>query len=350
MVIQAKAERYSHIYDNWSKAKVSLIEYCNDFPGTTVPGKFAKKERKRMAKTTASDKLTWYCPICNRNRATQYFYTSKNPIFKSHIPFCTTCINKLYQYNLSHTLSDISAMWYTCAMLGIPFVKIAWDDAQNRKHTQGSKYKNDYVTPYIDSLRKLEKRETGFWESDVSIQDLIQMDTQEEVVKKPKKEDFKQLNSDWGNYNADDLLFLNNTFEDYTKDLEDMDTNLINRYRDLCKAELRLRKANEDGTVNEVKSAQEILNKQLALLGLNNFNTNTHSDEEMRIERLCWMIENKKPAECEDLNIYKDFSGFGKTWDSLMRCVRNLVANTRDYPDISKIEESDSQGKRGGAK
>lgn len=289
-----------------------------------------------MAKTTASDKLTWYCPICNRNRATQYFYTSKNPIFKSHIPFCTTCINKLYQYNLSHTLSDISAMWYTCAMLGIPFVKIAWDDAQNRKHTQGSKYKNDYVTPYIDSLRKLEKRETGFWESDVSIQDLIQMDTQEEVVKKPKKEDFKQLNSDWGNYNADDLLFLNNTFEDYTKDLEDMDTNLINRYRDLCKAELRLRKANEDSNISDIKNAQDILNKQLALLGLNNFKKEFESEEQKAYEKKIAMIEHFKPAECEDLKKYIDMVGYEKEKALPMRAIRNAITGSREYPDIAK--------------
>ena len=49
--------------------------------------------------------------------------------------------------------------------------------------------------------------------------------------------------------------------------------------------------------------------------------------------------ENTKPCECEDLEKYKDFSGFGIKWAEIMRCMRNLIANTRDYPEIQKGEE-----------
>ena len=36
------------------------------------------------------------------------------------------------------------------------------------------------------------------------------------------------------------------------------------------------------------------------------------------------MIENSKPAECEDLDIYRDVSGFEETWNHILRCVKNL--------------------------
>ena len=39
-----------------------------------------------------------------------------------------------------------------------------------------------------------------------------------------------------------------------------------------------------------------------------------------------------------DLNIYKDVSGFEKTWGEILRCVKNLVAGSREYPDIPREE------------
>ena len=117
-----------------------------------------------------------------------------------------------------------------------------------------------------------------------------------------------------------------------------MDANLVNRYRDLAKAEWRKRKADESGEIQEIKNAQDILNKQLSLLKLNEFKNNKQSETEKFIERMAWTIENTKPAECEDLEKYKDFSNFLPTWKEILRCVRNLVAGTRDYPDIPPEE------------
>mgnify|MGYP007038198454 FL=1 len=50
------------------------------------------------------------------------------------------------------------------------------------------------------------------------------------------------------------------------------------------------------------------------------------------------MIENTKPSECEDLEIYKDISGFEKTWNHILRSVKNLVSGSREYPDIPREE------------
>ena len=53
---------------------------------------------------------------------------------------------------------------------------------------------------------------------------------------------------------------------------------------------------------------------------------------------MAWTIENTKPAECRDLDKYKDFSNFNIKWNEIMRCVKNLVAGTREYPNIPKDE------------
>ena len=132
--------------------------------------------------------------------------------------------------------------------------------------------------------------------------------------------------------------FLEKTFYEYTQDFQEMDANLTNRYRDLCKAEYRKRKADEKGDVAEIKQAQANLTDLLKLLKLNEFTSNQKSEMEKMIERKIWMIENTRPAECEDLQMYRDVSGFEKTWNEILRCVRNLVAGTREYPDIPKEE------------
>ena len=142
----------------------------------------------------------------------------------------------------------------------------------------------------------------------------------------------------WGKFEPEDYEFLNFTFNEYTQELLEMDANLIRRYRDLAKAELRKRKADESGDMNEIKNAQSVLNNQLTLLKLNNFKDNKQSDTEKFIERMAWNIENTKPSECEDTEIYKDYSNFGVKWEDILRTVKNLVAGTREYPDIPKDE------------
>ena len=127
-------------------------------------------------------------------------------------------------------------------------------------------------------------------------------------------------------------------FQAYTQDFPEMDANLTNRYRDLCKAEYRKRKADEKGDVSEIKQAQANLTDLLKLLKLNDFQSNQKSEMEKMIERKIWMIENTRPAECEDLDIYKDVSGFEKTWGEILRCVKNLVAGSREYPEIPREE------------
>ena len=50
------------------------------------------------------------------------------------------------------------------------------------------------------------------------------------------------------------------------------------------------------------------------------------------------MIENEEPAEDEDKEKYRDIAGYEKSFKEIMRSMRNLIAGTKDYPDIPKEE------------
>ena len=115
-----------------------------------------------------------------------------------------------------------------------------------------------------------------------------------------------------------------------------MDANLIRRYRDLAKDELRKRKADESGDIQEIAKAQDNLKKMLDMLKLSDFQSKQMSDEKRAFEYSVSLVENFHPAECEELQEFLDKVGYEKEKAILMRSIQNAVAETREYPDIPK--------------
>lgn len=280
------------------------------------------------------------CGCCQVAKTPNQFH--KSPMSSGQfLPICKMCCKEKLKTYTEITGSESAAFWLVLAELGVPFIKKAWDNFQSFKATATAN--TDLIMAYLRTLSEMEIRIDGFWQSDVML-DML-MDSLVDRENDREELDLVEQQKIWGKFVSDGKLdieayqFLNETFEDYTKDLSmEMDTNLILRYRDLAKAEFRKRKADESGDMNEIKNAQSVLNNQLTLLKLNNFKDNKQSDTEKFIERMAWNIENTKPSECEDTEIYKDYSNFGVKWEDILRTVKNLVAGTREYPDIPKDE------------
>ena len=280
------------------------------------------------------------CGCCGTSKSTAQFH--KSPMdSRKFLPICKLCCKEKLKAYTEITGKESAAMWLVLSELGVPFIQEIWDKLEVFKATAG--INTDLVMAYLRILNESCIKVDGFWQSDVMLDMLMDSVVDREVER--EELDLEEQQRIWGKFLVDGQLdieayqFLNETFEDYTKELFDMDTNLEKRYRDLAKCELRLRKANESGDGSEISKAQDSLNKQLALLKMNEFQSNKQSAAEKHIERLAWMIENERPAECEDLNKYRDISGFEKTWKDIMRCVQNLVCGSREYPDITKGEQ-----------
>lgn len=280
------------------------------------------------------------CGCCQTAKAPAQFH--KSPLSSGQfLPICKLCCKDKLKAYIEITGSESAAFWLVLSELGVPFIKEVWDEFQTFKATATPS--TDLIMAYLRTLSESGIKVDGFWQSDVML-DML-MDSMVDRDAGRKELDLDEQQKIWGKFMSDGKLdveayqFLNETFEDYTKELPNgMDTNLILRYRDLVKAEFRKRKADESGDMNEIKNAQAVLNNQLTLLKLNNFKDNKQSDTEKFIERMAWNIENTKPSECEDTEIYKDYSNFGVKWEDILRTVKNLVAGTRDYPDIPKNE------------
>ena len=280
------------------------------------------------------------CECCGEKKIGTLFYPNYGIQYKERnkVRFCKDCCSKRISY-YTEFLNEEAALWVVLSELGIPFIKNVYQQVlEERSSCKGNK--PEIVGHYIKRLLEYPKIYSGFWDSDTAITEILDKEVEE---KENVIMDFEEMEEIWGKYPNEEstkaYTFLQKTFKDYTSDLTiEMDANLINRYRDLCKAEYRKRKADEGGDIAEIKQAQANLTDMLKLLKLNDFQSNQKSETEKMIERKIWIIENTKPAECEDLEVYRDISGFEETWGHILRCVKNLVAGSREYPDIPRDE------------
>ena len=279
------------------------------------------------------------CGCCQIAKSSAQFH--KSPMSSGQfLPICKLCCKEKLKNYTEITGSEDAAFWLVLSELGVPFIQDAWNQLKVFKETAG--INTDLVMAYLRILSESGMKIDGFWQSDVMLDMLMDSVVDRNVER--EELDLAEQQKIWGKFVVDGKLdveayqFLNETFEDYTKDLYDIDTNLEKRYRDLAKAELRKRQADETGDIQEIAKAQDNLKKILDMLKLSDFQSNKQSAIDKHIERLAWTIENVKPAECEDLEKYKDFSNFGDAWKDIMRCVQNLVCGTREYPEIPKGE------------
>ena len=277
-----------------------------------------------------------YCINCQSAKAFSNFHNHVI-VGKKYLPVCKTCCNKKLKDYIVATKNDAAGLWCLLAELGIPFLREVWEPTQKIVfESTNAGRKPDLFLTYIRTLKELGNIVEGFWQSDMMLSDFMKIgkDTKEEEVKEVV--DLNEQQRIWGKFEVEDYDFLNFTFNEYTQELLEMDANLIRRYRDLAKAELRKRKADESGDIQEIAKAQDNLRKMVEMLKLNEFQSNQLSEEKRAFEYNVALIENYRPAECEKLQEYLDRVGYEKEKAILMRSIRNAVAGTRDYPDIPK--------------
>lgn len=278
------------------------------------------------------------CSSCRTIKSQTEFANGYGAQAGRKVSICKECCNaKLKKYE--PRVGKAGAFWLLMAELGIPFIQQVYDVAYHASISikKGAK-RPDLVELYVKKLNLLDMKYDGFWDSDTMLDDIL--NEHKETI--DPKLDLALMNRIWGKYPDDKYAeaydFLEDRFNEYTKDILDMDANLTNRYRDLCKAEYQKRVADESGDIGEIQKAQKVVNDMLALLKLNNFQDVAKSDAQIAFEKAIAMIEYTKPAECEELDKYVDMCGHERDNAEMMRCLRNAIAGTRDYPEIPRDE------------
>lgn len=276
-----------------------------------------------------------YCCNCQSAKNFSTFHAHVI-VGKKYLPFCKTCCNKKLRDYINVTKSEGAGLWCLLAELGIPFFKDVWENTQKIVfEATGAGRKPDLLLTYLRTFKEFGIVGQGFWQSDMMLDDFVEIGENKEEDNK-EVIDLNEQQRIWGRFEVEDYDFLNFTFNEYTQNLLEMDANLIRRYRDLAKAELRKRKADESGDIQEIAKAQDNLKKMLDMLKLSDFQSKQMSDEKRAFEYNVSLVENFRPAECEQLQEYLDKVGYEKEKAILMRSIRNAIAETREYPDIPK--------------
>lgn len=281
------------------------------------------------------------CPRCGSVKNKSQFQYSPNPRHKEEkMPYCRACCSAMLNEYIQQTNSEAAGLWCLLMELGIPFLSTVWENVKEAQEVAAERggRKPDVFATYIKLLKEREISAEGIWQSDVMLDDFIDIE-KPDAEEEEDKLDLKEQERIWGRFEPEDYEFLNDVFDAYTAELPNMDMALIMRYRDLCKAELAKRKADEEGDVNNVQKAQKTLGDTLKMLKLDNFGQTQKTDEQKAFEKRVAWIEYTKPAECEDLLKYLDMVGYEKEKGEKMRSLRNAVAGTRDYPNVPKEEQ-----------
>lgn len=286
-----------------------------------------------------------YCACCGKLKEPNMFTISLNPYHGKYLPICKSCVKNKIKLYKEKTKSMGAALWCLCAEVNYPMVQEIYNVIRQKVDDKMTLSATDNIfILYHNALKSSNVIAEGFWQSDMMLDDFIYLGHSRVKVKADENDydapakilTLGQRQQIWGNYAGEDLDLLDSFYENYTQDKDINDYVMELRYRDLCKAELRKRKADESGDSKEIGEAEKSIKNNMSLLNLDKFQSTIKSDEEKRLEYLIYQIEHTKPSECEDLNKYKDFSGFGKVYDDIMRCIRNLIAGTRDYPEVPK--------------
>jgi len=286
-----------------------------------------KTEKVRLCKGHNSPLLN-----CLGDIRISEFYISWSKFTDGYVPYCKTCVNKIYEYYLKETGSDKTALYFTLMKLDIPFIEEIYNSISEKR--------NVTIGTYISTLQR---RTTckDIW-SDFSATDVelnkkeVSMRTVDDI-----KKELDKLERTWGKQDCtEDYDFLEDTFKRYTQGIEFSNPQQEDLYKDLCRDRLLLRKINDNRYNGEesLDKVQNRISKTMSILKLDQFEkAKDKTDIEKILEKQIWEIENTEPAEVVDKEEYKDFLNIESEWGNhILRAVKNLLTGSKDYPSISQ--------------
>ena len=286
-----------------------------------------------------------YCPCCDKVKTTIQFIEDYRTDKKgTYLPLCKKCTEDIAT-KIGDKYGAVVGVWSAAMQNGVPMMQKAWKRAQDLLTMAGA---NGLFTAYYAGLKDVVGDYSGVWQSDCWFGTFIApveiADTTQIGINQYSTDELQQIFLEWGKFtdssggiDYDAYEFLIPRYENYIKDVNGLTDAMSMQYKNLCKAEWQKIKADESGDIGAIDKAQKLVNGLLGVLKLDDFAVEK-SDTDRFIDRLIWRIEETEPAEIEDENKYVDVAGHEKTFNSIMRSLRNIVANSRDFPAVPPEE------------
>ena len=289
------------------------------------------------------------CADCGEILSKNKFYAS--PIKSGeYIPICKKCLDKRYKTFADKILSmkprngRLAALWCVLFQANIPFYKELGREVDDKISDKDTSPVGAYMTLLANSNAQFNDALDGDtpMEEYLSMKSVIKSNADERdmvVISDDSlsEADKRLLRHNWGEYPPSDWEWLEGELHDYIDGIDGVDEAGIKVYRNLCKADLRLKQANERG--EDTKAITDEILKWMKLLKIDNFKSNERSEVDKFIDRMAWKFEQTEPAELEDENAYRDIAGYEAMYKEIMRSMENFVKGSKNYPPIPKDEQ-----------
>lgn len=258
--------------------------------------------------------------------------------------YCKECCEKIYQKYLDTFKDEKVALLFTCAKLDIPFIQEVYKETENKINKAGNKVEVS-VGSYLSVLhRQQTKKEvySDFSKSDINIFDLdikaLSMSEKEEQLKKFEK--------DWGLQDCiEDYEFLEETYNKYTTNVDFVNSQQIDLYRDLCRDRLLLRKINDNRYNGEesIDKIQSRIAKTMSILKVDVFESNKAKtlSEQSLFEKIRLCDANNVEDVYSEPNKFYDLNKIQYYTEKFsLRPLANMLIGHRDFNvNLDDIEE-----------
>ena len=282
-----------------------------------------KTEKVRLCKGHNSPLLN-----CLGDMRESEFYISWSKFTDGRVPYCKTCVNKIYEYYLQETGSDKTALYFTLMKLDIPFIEEVYNSIAEKKAVT--------ISTYITTLQRRTTCQE-IW-SDFTATD-VKLDENEVHIQTvdDKKRELDNLERTWGKQDCvEDYDFLEDTFKRYTQGVDFINPQQEDLYKDLCRDRLLLRKINDNRYSGEesLDKVQNRISKTMAILKLDQFEENKPKtiSEQLMFTKIA-QIEQTKPADLyKEPKKYKDFNKIKMYYkDLVLRPLLNTLVGSKDF-------------------
>lgn len=167
------------------------------------------------------------CIYMGKHQTLNRFYKSRNPTMAHH-PLCKDCVMKMID------ISNLETVYDVLKVLDTPFIMDEWNEALKKKTT-------DYMTSYLSIVNNTAKYKN------LTFNDSIFTISEDVEVQEDLQEIFDETlvwNDEWqGEYNKDDLVYLQKYYDGLNNDFKIVTTNHKDYAKKIAQASLSQTKA-----------------------------------------------------------------------------------------------------------
>lgn len=258
--------------------------------------------------------------------------------------YCKDCCEKLYNTYLEQFKDERVALLFVLAKIDFPFIETIYKDTLEKTNRLGNKVPLS-VASYVATLHKMSTKKdiySDFSQSDINMFDL----DIKALSKNEREEEIKQLEKDWGLQDSiEDYEFLEETYNKYTENVEFVNSQQVDLYRDLCRDRLLLRKINDNRYKGDesIDKIQTRIAKTMSILKVDVFESNKAKtlSEQSLFEKIRLCDANNvqdvyaEPTKYYDLNKIKQYNE-----KFSLRPLANMLLGHRDFSvNLDDIEE-----------